>query len=369
MGGLFFEHMTRRLGREPVHPQKTLETEVTTMAKVICMFNHKGGVSKTTTSYGLAWMLTNKGKRVILVDADSQCNLTNIALGEEEFEKFSIEYPERNLKEALSPAFDAKPVMLDAVECVEIRDNEDLLLVPGSFDLSEYEVSLGVSFTLSDTMATLKNLPGSFAFLINRTAEKYDADYVIIDMNPSLSAINEALLVSADFFIVPIAPDNFSAMAIRSLSKILPKWEQWAIRARDVFASAVYPLPLNTPKFLGTVVQRFNIRKGKPTKANREVIERLSKTVQTTFIDALRSVDMALSDDAYIAEDYCLALIPDFQSLNAAYQTHGVPVFELSDEQLGAVGTVLGNYQQMREKFEKLFSEFADLVISMTADE
>jgi len=339
------------------------------MAKVICMFNHKGGVSKTTTSYNLAWMLKDKGKRVILVDADSQCNLTTIALGEDEFEEFAVKYPERNLKSALSPAFDAKPVILDAVNCVEVKGEKDLLLIPGSFDLSEYEVSLGVSFTLSETMATLKNLPGSFAFLINRTAEKYKADYVIIDMNPSLSAINEALLVSADFFIVPTAPDNFSTMAIRSLAKILPKWEQWAIRARDVFADATYPLPAKTPKFLGTVIQRFNIRKGKPTRANQDVIKRLTETVQTTLIDALRSVNMALPDGAYLADDYCLALISDFQTLNAAYQTCGIPVFALSDLQLGHVGTVLKQYQQTRERFRQTISEFADAVIKLTADE
>jgi len=95
------------------------------MAKVICMFNHKGGVSKTTTSYNLAWMLKDKGKRVVLVDADSQCNLTNVALGEEEFEEFFVSHPERNIKNALSPAFDAKPVMLEAVDCVEIKGQEN----------------------------------------------------------------------------------------------------------------------------------------------------------------------------------------------------------------------------------------------------
>jgi chromosome partitioning protein len=131
------------------------------MQSVLCMFNHKGGVSKTTTSYNLGWMLTEKGKRVILVDADSQCNLTNIVIGEDEFEQFYFDHPERNLKNALSPAFGAKPVMLEAIDCVEARGNENLLLVPGSFELSEYEVSLGVSFTLSETMITLKNLPGS----------------------------------------------------------------------------------------------------------------------------------------------------------------------------------------------------------------
>jgi chromosome partitioning protein len=336
------------------------------MAKVICMFNHKGGVSKTTTSYGLGWMLADKGKRVILVDADSQCNLTNIALGEEEFEQFYASHPECNLKSALSPAFDAKPVRLEPVECWPVKDRDELRLLPGSFELSEYEVSLGVSFTLSDTMATLKNLPGSFAYLIERTAEHHQADYVIVDMNPSLSAINEALLVSADYFIVPTAPDNFSKLAIRSLAKVLPKWEKWAVRARDVFADASYPLPKRTPRFLGTIVQRFNIRKGQPTKANQEVIRRLSEEVKTTLIPSLSAVGMTLPYDAYTTDDFSLAIISDFQTLNAAYQTYGVPVFALTDEQLGYVGTVITQYQEMRERFRDLFSRFADLVIVMT---
>src|SRR5664279_3280047 len=51
------------------------------MFKIISMFNHKGGVSKTTTTFNLAWMLASKGKRVLMVDADPQCNLTGIVLG------------------------------------------------------------------------------------------------------------------------------------------------------------------------------------------------------------------------------------------------------------------------------------------------
>ncbi|MBR3060733.1 MAG: ParA family protein [Oscillospiraceae bacterium] len=41
-------------------------------AKVLILFNHKGGVSKTLTTYNIAWMLTEKGKRVLLVDCDPQ---------------------------------------------------------------------------------------------------------------------------------------------------------------------------------------------------------------------------------------------------------------------------------------------------------
>jgi len=51
------------------------------MAKQIALFNHKGGVSKTTTTFNLGWMLAKKGKRVIIVDCDPQCNLTGMVLG------------------------------------------------------------------------------------------------------------------------------------------------------------------------------------------------------------------------------------------------------------------------------------------------
>lgn len=330
------------------------------------MFNHKGGVSKTTTSHHIGWMLTEKGKTVLLVDADSQCNLTKVVIGEAEFEQFYTQNPERNLKSALSPAFDAKPEIIQAVECVPVPNNDALFLLPGSFDLSEYEVSLGVSFTLSESMATLKNLPGSFAFLIDKTAEKYKADYVIIDMNPSLSAINQALLVSSDYFIVPTSPDNFSAMALESLSRILPRWEKWARKARRGFKDAAYPLPDITPKFLGVIIQRFNIRNGKPIKASQEIIDEIVSIIQNTFVENLKSEQMMLSMDKYKIKNFVLAYISDFQTLNAFYQTSGTPVFALTDEQLGASGSVLKNYQEMRDRFYKVFSDISDYVIDMT---
>ena len=43
--------------------------------KTVILFNHKGGVSKTLTTFNLAWMLTFKGKKVLIVDCDPQCNI------------------------------------------------------------------------------------------------------------------------------------------------------------------------------------------------------------------------------------------------------------------------------------------------------
>ena len=51
------------------------------MATQVALFNHKGGVSKTTTSFNLGWILAEHGHRVIMVDADPQCNLSGLVMG------------------------------------------------------------------------------------------------------------------------------------------------------------------------------------------------------------------------------------------------------------------------------------------------
>ena len=56
------------------------------MATVISLFNHKGGVSKTTTTFRLGWKLARLGKKVLIVDADPQCNLTGLTLGLEDYD-------------------------------------------------------------------------------------------------------------------------------------------------------------------------------------------------------------------------------------------------------------------------------------------
>ena len=60
-------------------------------ANIIVLFNHKGGVSKTTTTYHVGWKLTEYNKKVLLVDGDPQCNLTSLLLGEDFDEYYTNE--------------------------------------------------------------------------------------------------------------------------------------------------------------------------------------------------------------------------------------------------------------------------------------
>ena len=346
------------------------------MAKRIALFNHKGGVSKTTTTFNLGWMLAEKGNKVILVDADPQCNLTGMVLdyrGPTALEDFYHKEIGRNLRDGLAPAFESRPEPLRPIDCIKVDGPEGLFLLPGHIGISEYEVTLGIAQELSGTIQTLQNLPGSITRLLELTAEMVEADYVLIDLNPSLSSFNQNLLVTSHAFIIPTNPDYFSAMAIQSLATVLPTWRRWAERASElpVLKEAVYPFPNITPKLLGTIVQNYRPRGGgAPASAFAEWIESIKDSVSRQLVPALERLDMSF--DSHIYEEhgidgFCLATIPDFNSLIAKSQEHQTPIYALNSEQLGQTGIVLERTERSRDNFREIFSDLADKVNSLVS--
>jgi len=95
----------------------------------------------------------------------------------------------------------------------------------------------------------MQNLPGAFNTLIELICTQHQINYILIDLNPGLSAINQNLFSISDLFIVPTNPDPFSLMAINTLSEILPRWYNTAIQMRNTFANSSYPFPTRDPKF------------------------------------------------------------------------------------------------------------------------
>jgi cellulose biosynthesis protein BcsQ len=334
--------------------------------KRIALFNHKGGVSKTTTTFNLGWMLASKGKRVIMVDADPQCNLTGLVLGADRFSTFYEEANPQNIKDSVSPVFKGRLKLIQPVECQQVKGMEGLFLLPGHLELAEYEVKLGFAQQLSaSSLFSLQNIPGAFSYLLKITAKKYSADYVIIDMNSSLSSINQNLLMTSDYFIIPTAPDYFSIMALESMIKTLTGWKQWAEQAATLSIlseeEAAYPFPKVTPKFLGILVQRY--LEEFASEIVQQWIDKIKIIVKEKFIPAMISHDLILPASCY-ENDYCLAEIKDFRSLVALSQTHQIPIFEF-----GSNSVASPTQRDLAKKLYRVFSTLTDKIIKLTTDE
>lgn len=330
------------------------------MSKRIAIFNHKGGVSKTTSVYNLGWLLS-KDLNVLVVDADPQCNLTSLILGEE-FEKYYLEdsTKSQNIKDGVSTAFLGRPHPIEAVDCYSPDRADNLFLLAGHANLSEYDAALTFAQTSNNAIATLQNLPGAFSELLRLTEEKYSIDVTIIDLNPSLSAINQNLFLSSDAFIVPTNPDPFSIMAIDTLIKLLPKWVQWKKNSLEIFKDSAYPMSENIPKFLGTLIQRFNVRNGKAAKPYRDNITEIKNKISNEFYDSMSNEGMTL-DGLYspdiVDRGYCLAEIPDFQGLLPKSHKAQVPVFALRDTDMDNSGSVLETMIVKRNTLLQTFEE------------
>ncbi|MEM6630455.1 MAG: AAA family ATPase [Bacteroidota bacterium] len=339
--------------------------------KKLLLFNHKGGVSKTTSAFNIGWMLALKGKKVLLVDADPQCNLTGMILNES-FEEYYWEENTKNhnIMAGVSVAFEGKPHIIEAVDAVQSSDNSNLFLLPGHPNLTEYDPALSFAQNSNNAITTLQNLPGAFNELIDRTCAKYNIDISIIDLNPGLSAINQNLFISSDAFIIPTSPDPFSKMALNTLSKVLPRWVDWANRMRPIFSAASYQLSETNPKFIGEIIQRFNVRKGKAAKPYRDNMDEIKNIINSTLIPRFANSDMLFEEEKYkqiyLDSDYCIAEIPDFQGLLPKAHEAGVPVYALTSSQIKETGPVLEQLEKNRDKFYSLFSEIADKIITIS---
>jgi len=280
--------------------------------------------------------------------------------------------PPNNIKDALAPAFESKPRQIVGAECAEVPGNPNLLLLPGHIGLAEYETTLGIAQELSGSLLALRNLPGSLRYVLDQTAEKYAADYVFVDMSPSLGPLNQNLLMTGDFFIVPLHPDYFSSMALSSLAKTLPRWKSWATTARGIEAlrSADYPFPEPRATYIGAIIQKYRPRSGKASLAFQRWIDQLINGLKTELVPSLAASGLLDVDTFWrkAGRDPWTPImeVADFNSQIALSQEHQVPVYALTPEKIDQKGAVWEQTRASMAVFEKAFKECAELVIALT---
>ncbi len=153
------------------------------MTKVIAFANQKGGVGKTTTTANLGIGLARQDKKVLLIDADAQGNLTD-SLGWKEPDKLPV-----SLASIMENVIMEEPIEPDAGI---LHHNEGVDILPANIELSAMEVAL--VNTMSREMV-LKNY-------LEQVKGNYD--YVLIDCMPSLGMITVNALAAADSVIIPV---------------------------------------------------------------------------------------------------------------------------------------------------------------------
>src|SRR5258708_9982753 len=150
------------------------------------------------------------------------------------------------------------------------------------------------------------------------TTEAHASDAVIVDMRPSVGALNQCFLMGEDYFIVPTSPDYYRNQAVSSLSRVLPRWSVGVTPFR--VPGLLYPFPAKPPKFCGIISQRYRPRMGNPAQSFQHCVAIIKQTDLKELVPALNLVGMSISvtelnDAAPGATPFNLINIADFNSL------------------------------------------------------
>ena len=324
--------------------------------KKIAFFNNKGGVGKTTLACNLAnYFAEDKKLNILVVDLDPQCNSTQLILSPEKCAE--IYWDEQNagtppqidtIYKAVRPLEEGDGEA-DPIQPIPRKNNRfNVDLIPGHPRISAFEDKLGPSFrdaTAGDVSGLrmtiwLKQLLAPFE-------DKYDI--AILDVGPSLGALNRSILASSDYFITPMGADIFSVVALRNISEWLSAWidlyqegVQLCIK-RNPGAIERHRIPekLDISKgFLGFTVQQYStvtIRgKRRATVAYDQIINKIPETAEEYLFDFTKS-DINFSD-------LKLGDIPHLRSLVPLAQSASAPLARLQSND----GLTGGQYSQQK---------------------
>lgn len=166
------------------------------MAKVIAIFNQKGGVGKTTTNINLGACLAMAGQKILLVDIDPQGNTTS-----------GIGVVKRELEETLYDALiEDEYNTKNAIVHTQVK-NLDLL--PASVDLAGAELEL----------VYLEKRETRLKAAIDQVKDEYD--YIFIDCPPSLGLLTINALTASNHVLIPIQCEFYALEGVSQLMKTI----------------------------------------------------------------------------------------------------------------------------------------------------
>ena len=176
------------------------------MGKVLAITNRKGGTGKSTTSISLGAGLARLGKKVLIIDADSQHSAT-VSLGVKEPDKLAVSLA--TVMQSIIGEQEIDP--LDGI----ISHDEGISLMPSNNGLAGMEIVL----------APIIGRETILRQYINMVRNHFD--YVLLDTAPTLDLLAINALAAADSVIIPVAPKFLDARGLELLLKSIGQTRQY----------------------------------------------------------------------------------------------------------------------------------------------
>ncbi len=254
---------------------------MTTKAKKIFVGNYKGGVGKTTSIYQIALHMVGLGKRVLLIDLDPQCSLSEICLARHERRLDQLEdheslnyiydmWEQYKQFQRLPFSIDTKPLVKETPENVHFIPSNTFYSNGGLDD---------ISLRMNTHFESL--LPLHQFFHHSRLDENYD--YILFDCPPSNNMITQGAFLLSDYYIIPTIFQTLSTRGvvhyIQTVEKIYEKTcrdTEHKLLARSLFG--------DKPQLLGI----FETLK-KHSVENRPLINDLVSDLQGSNVQTLLS--------------------------------------------------------------------------------
>ena len=180
--------------------------------RTTAIVNLKGGVAKTTTAVNMAAILAKEyGRRVCVIDADSQCNTTEFYGAKQ--------HPTHNLANALRGACHYQDPGAYIESIIQRTAYENVDILPGDETLMDMDLSKVEQGTVNSNV---------LRYLVETVANRYD--HILIDCPPAFNAASAAALIAADDVIIPIKLDAFSLRGMGNLMRQI--WNMRRINPR-----------------------------------------------------------------------------------------------------------------------------------------
>ncbi|MEP0754883.1 AAA family ATPase [Trichocoleus sp. Lan] len=276
---------------EPSREEKTLQPELTNSqprstpiiqqerqhtVKIIAVYHNKGGVGKTTTVVNLAAAIRKKGKKVLIVDLDSQAN-TTFAAGLAKFDDEELDdLKDCNVRHLLqSEDFYA----INEVAKKSQYTNPEIDVLPSHISLMQYETEL--------------NQQDSSKVMLLQKLKVVEAQYdvVIIDTPPSLNLYARIALITADYLIIPSDLKPFANQGLLNVKEFVKKNNEFRkffnkppIEILGVLASKISTnsrfVQYTLPRRLEVIPKRYGLNVMESVIYEREELAKCTEKVQ-----------------------------------------------------------------------------------------